>query len=51
LTVVGQVVIVTFGGPVFDVEPLALRDWLLIAAATSSVLVFAEVSRLIRQAV
>ncbi|HET6574760.1 MAG TPA: calcium-translocating P-type ATPase, PMCA-type [Fimbriiglobus sp.] len=51
LTVVGQVVIVTFGGAVFDVEPLGLRDWLLIAAATMSVLVFAEVSRLIRKAV
>jgi Ca2+-transporting ATPase len=51
LTVVGQVVIVTFGGSVFDVQPLALRDWLVIAAATMSVLVFAEVSRLIRKAV
>jgi Ca2+-transporting ATPase len=51
LTVVGQVIIVTFGGSVFDVEPLALRDWLWIAAATASVLVFAEVSRLIRKAV
>jgi len=51
LTVVGQVVIVTYGGSVFDVEPLALRDWLLIAVATMSVLVFAEVSRLIRKSV
>ncbi len=51
LTVLGQWVIVTFGGRVFNVEPLGLRDWLAIAAATASVLVFAEVARLIRKAV
>ena len=49
LTVVGQVLIVTFGGRVFDVEPLGWLDWLAIAAATSSVLVFAEIARLVRQ--
>jgi Ca2+-transporting ATPase len=48
LTVVGQVAIVTFGGRVFDVEPLPVRDWLLIAAGTASVLVFAEAARLVR---
>jgi Ca2+-transporting ATPase len=51
LTVVGQVLIVTFGGVVFNVEPLGMVDWLLIAATTASVLVFAEVSRRIRGAV
>jgi Ca2+-transporting ATPase len=51
LTVVGQVLIVTFGGRVFDVEPLGWLDWLAIAAATSSVLVFAEVARFVRQRV
>ena len=51
LTVVGQVLIVTFGGAVFSVEPLSLKDWLIIAGVTSSVLVFAEVARLIRKAV
>lgn len=50
LTVVGQVVIVTFGGEVFNVEPLSLRDWLAIAASTASVLVFAEAARLVRKA-
>lgn len=48
LTVVGQVLIVTLGGVVFNVEPLGLIDWLVIAAATASVLVFAEVVRRIR---
>jgi Ca2+-transporting ATPase len=51
LTVVGQVLIVTFGGKVFAVERLGVVDWLVIAASTASVLVFAEVSRLIRRAV
>lgn len=48
LTVVGQVLIVTFGGTVFQVEPLGAVDWLVIAAATASVLVFAEVARRFR---
>jgi Ca2+-transporting ATPase len=47
-TVVGQVLIVTFGGDVFKVEPLDVLDWLAIAAATASVLVFAEVARRVR---
>jgi Ca2+-transporting ATPase len=50
ITVLGQVVIVTFGGDVFKVEPLNVLDWLVIAAATASVLVFAEVARRVRQA-
>jgi Ca2+-transporting ATPase len=49
LTVVGQVLIVTFGGPVFSVEPLGWLDWVVIAAATASVLVFAEVARRLRR--
>jgi len=51
LTVVGQVLIVTIGGKVFNVEPLGLVDWLVIAAATSSVLVFAEIARRVRLAI
>jgi Ca2+-transporting ATPase len=46
LTVLGQWLIVQFGGAVFHVEPLALMDWLAIAAGTSSVILFAEVARL-----
>jgi Ca2+-transporting ATPase len=49
LTLAGQVLIVTFGGPVFSVEPLGWVDWVVIAAATSSVLVFAEVARRVRR--
>ncbi|MBM3979447.1 MAG: calcium-translocating P-type ATPase, PMCA-type [Planctomycetes bacterium] len=48
LTVVGQVLIVTFGGSVFGVEPLGAVDWLVIAGATASVLLFAEVTRRFR---
>jgi Ca2+-transporting ATPase len=40
-----QVLIVTFGGAVFHVEPLGVLDWLVIAASTSSVLLFAEIVR------
>jgi Ca2+-transporting ATPase len=47
-TVMGQVLIVSFGGGIFQVEPLGLLDWLGIAAFTASVLVFAEVARRIR---
>jgi Ca2+-transporting ATPase len=48
LTIVGQVLIVTLGGRVFNVEPLGMIDWLVIAACTASVLVFAEVMRRVR---
>ena len=48
LTVIGQLLIVRFGGSIFSVEPLAVLDWLAIAGATASVLVFAEVVRRIR---
>ncbi len=51
LTVVGQVLIVTFGGRVFNVEPLSVIDWAVIAVSTASVLVFAEIARRIRAAV
>ena len=50
LTVVGQIAIVRFGGVVFNVEPLGVVDWLVIAIATSSVLVFAEMARRVRLA-
>ncbi|AWM38602.1 Calcium-transporting ATPase [Gemmata obscuriglobus] len=49
LTVVGQVLIVTFGGKVFNVAPLGVLDWLAVAAGTSSVLLFAEVARRVRR--
>jgi Ca2+-transporting ATPase len=51
LTVIGQVLIVSLGGRVFNVEPLNVIDWLVIAVSTASVLVFAEIARRIRAAV
>lgn len=44
----GQVAIVTLGGPVFKVEPLTPLQWLAVIAATASVLVFAELARQFR---
>ncbi len=45
--VVGQVLIVTFGGDFFTVRPLRLIDWLLIVGGTSVVLWIGELWRLI----
>jgi Ca2+-transporting ATPase len=50
IVAVGQVLIVTFGGLVFKVQPLPLLYWLGVIAFTSIVLVFAEVARRIRLA-
>jgi P-type Ca2+ transporter type 2C len=47
----GQIAIVTFGGPVFNVEPLSLWHWLGVIAFTSTVLIFAEIARRIRSGV
>jgi Ca2+-transporting ATPase len=47
---VGQVLIVTFGGAVFKVEPLGPLAWLAVIAGTSSVLAFAEAARRLRLA-
>jgi P-type Ca2+ transporter type 2C len=49
LTLLGQVLIVSFGGRIFQVEPLKLVDWLVILAATSSVVIFTELIRRIRR--
>jgi Ca2+-transporting ATPase len=49
ITAVGQVLIVTIGGPVFKVEPLSPWHWLLVLVVTASVLVFSETARLIRR--
>lgn len=50
LIVALQAGIVTFGGSLFQVAPLALVDWLWIAVGTASVIVFAEITRLVRLA-
>jgi Ca2+-transporting ATPase len=48
LIVVAQVLIVSFGGRLFQVEPLGPLDWLAMAASTASVLVFAEAARYVQ---
>ncbi len=48
IILVGQILIVCIGGPMFSVSPLSLADWLLIVASTSLVLWLGELSRLVR---
>ncbi len=45
LIVVGQVLIVTFGGEMFNVVPLSLKDWATIIGSSSLVLWIGELSR------
>ncbi|MDE5655893.1 MAG: calcium-translocating P-type ATPase, PMCA-type [Muribaculaceae bacterium] len=46
---VGQILIVTAGGPFFSVTPLKITDWLIIIAGTSPVLWIGELIRLCRK--
>ena len=48
IILIGQVIIVTFGGDVFRTMPLALQDWGIIIGGTSFVLWIGELIRLIR---
>ena len=52
IIVIVQVLIVSipFLASIFRIEPLSAMDWLIIAASTSTVLVFVEISRRIRMA-
>lgn len=43
---VGQIVIVNFGGAMFNVTPISLVDWLYIIAGTSVVLIVGEIYRM-----
>ena len=45
IIIVGQVLIVELGGTFFSVTPLGLSDWLIIALATSPVLLIGEILR------
>ena len=47
LCLIGQILIVTFGGPMFQVTPLSLSDWLIILGATSLILWVGELLRLL----
>jgi Ca2+-transporting ATPase len=49
LTVGVQILIISFGGTIFDVKPLGLVEWLAIAAITASILAFSEGVRMIRR--
>lgn len=42
---IGQVLIVTFGGEFFNVTRISLRDWLVIIALTSPVVIIGELLR------
>lgn len=48
LILVGQFLIVEFGGEVFRTVPLSLRDWIIIITSTSTVLWVGEIIRLIK---
>ena len=49
LIVVGQVLIVSFGGVMFNVVPLSLESWAVITASTSVVLWVGEIVRLFKR--
>lgn len=49
IILVGQFVIVTFGGEMFNVEPLKWQDWLICIVATSPVLWIGEIVRLLKK--
>lgn len=49
IIVIGQFLIVTFGGEVFRTEPLSLKDWLIIIASTSSIFWIGEIVRLVKR--
>lgn len=51
IIVVGQILIVEFGGEVFRTEPISLKDWLIIIASTSSIFWIGEVIRLVQRIV
>ncbi len=49
LIILGQILIVSFGGKVFEVEPLTVTNWLIAIFATSVVLWIGEIGRLIKR--
>lgn len=48
LILIGQVLIVTFGGEVFRTVPMPVKDWMMIIGGTSIVLWIGEIARLIK---
>lgn len=49
IILVGQIIIVTFGGKVFRTEPLSVAEWLYIVGGTSIVLWMGEASRAVKR--
>ena len=49
IILVGQIIIVTFGGKVFRTEPLSVAEWLYIVGGTSFVLWIGEASRAVKR--
>lgn len=49
IILVGQYLIVTFGGEMFNVTPLSLHSWIVIIAITSPVLLIGEVIRFFKK--
>ncbi len=47
--IVGQVIIVSFGGEFFQVAPLSISDWLIIIGVTSVALWGGEIARLFKR--
>jgi len=46
---VGQILIVEFGGDVFRTVPLSLKDWAIIIGSTSLVLWIGEIVRMVKR--
>ena len=51
IILVGQILIVSFGGEMFNVTPLPLGDWLRIIGCTSLILWVGELERLVKRCV
>ena len=49
IILIGQYLIVTFGGEMFNVTPLSLHNWIIIIAITSSVLLIGELIRFFKK--
>lgn len=49
IILVGQYLIVTFGGEMFNVTPLSLHSWIVIMAITSPVLLVGEIIRFFKK--
>jgi len=46
---VGQFMIVEFGGEIFRTVPLSVREWILVIGSTSLILWIGEIKRVIRR--